>query len=58
MRYNVLFIHHDFWVGTTIDADDEDGAIDRASQHLKSAGEESFPPYMVDNAQEILVEEV
>ena len=56
MKYNVLFIHPFFWVGTTIDADDEDGAIDRASQHLKSEGDIS--PYIVDNAQEILVEEV
>ena len=64
MRYNVLFIHYEFWVGTTIDADNEDEAIDIATNRMKELETHTppanggIPSYIVDDAQEILVEEV
>ena len=64
MRYNVLFIHPEFWLGTTVDADDEDEAIDVATDWMKTMSPNrgpvngQIPSFIVDNAQEILVEEV
>tara|TARA_Y100000004_G_C8885572_1_gene399554 strand:+ start:575 stop:769 length:195 start_codon:yes stop_codon:yes gene_type:complete len=64
MRYNVLFIHPEFWLGTTIDADDEEKAVDIATNRMKELETHTtpatggIPSYIVDYAQEILVEEV